>query len=196
MKSNQTPFGAEIATVSNTGSATITLPTSFGDGQVPVTAGQYYKIRLELGGNAMGQQAPQDESNGLFSINFPASNTNQQLAPNSCNYPWTQSPIFNLCYPSNLQISEFYLEEGNPNRLNQPTPNTHPAVIIELGDSSDTSIFWGYFGACPSTTFQYGVSKQACVQNYNTYIRRPGMSGGSDPSQAQLNLFGDFVQNN
>ena len=68
LKSTQTSFGAEITTVPNTGTATIILPTSFGGGQVPVINGEYYKIRLELGGNAMGQIALSDESNNLFTI--------------------------------------------------------------------------------------------------------------------------------
>jgi peptidoglycan hydrolase-like protein with peptidoglycan-binding domain len=68
MKSTQTSFGAEIATVPNTGTATITLPISLGGGQVPVTSGHYYKMRLELGGSAMGHIAPSDESDNLFTI--------------------------------------------------------------------------------------------------------------------------------
>jgi hypothetical protein len=75
MKSTQTAFGAEIATVPNTGSASITLPTTLGGGQVPVTTGRYYKIRLELGGNGMGHVAPSDESDNLFTINVNQQNT-------------------------------------------------------------------------------------------------------------------------
>lgn len=74
LKSTQTLFGAEIITVPNTGTATIILPSSFGGGQVPVINGEYYKIRLELGSNAMGQIAPlSDESNNLFTIKSSSS---------------------------------------------------------------------------------------------------------------------------
>jgi len=95
LKSNQAPYGAEIATVPNTGSATITLPTTLGGGQVPVTSGHYYKIRLELGGNAMGHTAPSDESNNLFTIN-----TSQQVscAPNDPPSITVVNPIAGASY--------------------------------------------------------------------------------------------------
>lgn len=80
MKSTQTLFGAEVATVLNTGTATITLPTSFGGGQASVTSGNYYKMRLELGGNAMNKVAPVDESDNLFTINS-ATNTILTVLP-------------------------------------------------------------------------------------------------------------------
>lgn len=69
LRSTLRDHGAEIATVPNSGSSTITLPTSFSGGKVAVTSGAYYKIRLEVGGNAMGRPAPSDESNNLFTIN-------------------------------------------------------------------------------------------------------------------------------
>lgn len=69
LKSNQTPFGAEITTVPDTGSATVTLPTMLGGGQAFVIPGTYYKIHLELGGNAMGGVTPLvDDSDNLFTI--------------------------------------------------------------------------------------------------------------------------------
>lgn len=78
LTSTQTSFNAELATVSNTGSATVTLPATLGGAQIPVVSGQYYKIRLEMGGRAMGQAVPlSDDSDALFTIQ-----TNQK---NGCN---------------------------------------------------------------------------------------------------------------
>jgi len=79
LKSTQTNFGAEIATVPNTGSASITLPSVLGGGQSSVISGSYYKIRLEVGGNAMGAQVPYaDESDNLFKIG-EASSENESV---------------------------------------------------------------------------------------------------------------------
>ncbi len=68
LKSSQTGFGAEIATVPDTGSATISLPTVLGGGQAQVVSGKYYKINLQFGGAGMGARPPIGASDNFFTI--------------------------------------------------------------------------------------------------------------------------------
>ena len=77
LKSTQTNFGAEIASVSDTGIATIVLPSALGPFQEPVISGSYYKILLQLGGNAMGYSAPTDISDNVFNISNRPTITSQ-----------------------------------------------------------------------------------------------------------------------
>lgn len=102
LKSTQTNFGAEIATVPNTGSASITLPSVLGGGQASVISGSYYKIRLEVGGNAMGAQVPYaDESDNLFKIG-EASSENESVC--GLNVQANQSVSFPLTITGQISL--------------------------------------------------------------------------------------------
>ena len=70
LKSTQSLYGAEIATVPDTGTATIALPTALYSGTISLVSGNYYKINLQLGGSVMGGHiAPTDNSDNTFTIN-------------------------------------------------------------------------------------------------------------------------------
>ena len=69
LRSSISGIGKEYEPVPNTGSATITLPTTFGSG-TPLVSGNYYKITTQLGGSSMGGRiAPSDSSDSTFTIN-------------------------------------------------------------------------------------------------------------------------------
>ena len=150
LKSTQTAFGAEIATVPNTGTAIITLPTTFGGGQVPVTSGHYYKIRLELGGNATGHIAPSDESDNLFTISAksvtPTPTDTTFVMPTNVSNITSTSAIFSSTFPQGLMFSQnlagpyMYFEYSVTPSFGSTTPEvtllanstSHSAVVTNL----------------------------------------------------------------
>lgn len=64
---NNTSVNGELATVSNSGSATVTVPRSGGSGNVLLASGNFYKIFVALSGS----NTLRDYSDNLFTINQP-----------------------------------------------------------------------------------------------------------------------------
>jgi len=67
LKSANVAAGREIVSVHNTGTTTVTVPTTSGYGDV-FAPGKFYKINLQVEGS-MGHVAPSDSSDNLFTIN-------------------------------------------------------------------------------------------------------------------------------
>ncbi len=157
LKSTQSTYGSEIATVPDTGSATITLPTSLGGGQASLALGKYYKIVTQLNGNAMGYTAPTDSSDNTFTINFSSSTEASWFIPNqsgwvmhTLNWKKYSDSYVTFSYPPSYVVKTEKVERRAGLFVDQTT-------IIDPNSRSDfdDTIFYGvpYTGANDPANF-------------------------------------------
>ncbi|MFH1608590.1 MAG: hypothetical protein ABH951_01050 [Patescibacteria group bacterium] len=201
LKSSQSA-GSEMATVSDSGMATITLPTALYSGTIPLVSGKYYKIVAQLGGSAMGHIAPTDESDNLFTIN-------SNLADEDCSTWLSFNDFGNIKYPScwiasNTKGGSYGTSNLTVGMLLKPSVNSPTSDSISIGG-------WQY--GCENVNVSSGMSpatKAYCIQseggnipwtgqyitsiNQNTIYGIP-MVTHSTNSQV-LNMFDQIVQHN
>lgn len=113
---------------------------------------------------------------------------------------WTKSPKFGLYYQSNLSVNEFYKgADGIP--IEEMQKGAVPIFDVTFGENMNTIIIWGdnYHAdrTCNEKTFgifEYGVSRQACIKGYKTWIAHEDTQNVF--TKDELKIFGDFVLKN
>ena len=164
----------EITTVPDTGSASIALPTTFGDG-TPLVSGKFFKISLQLGGSAMAHPAPTDDSNSTFTINIP-SHTISTTLPQHVGSHANCDSIYQtngVCWPpvviassSAYKCNPFHNQGGGGADVAERVINGRTYCISSFGDSYAGGVGWTYTYTLASgtgtKTTTFGITYSSC----------------------------------